>query len=262
MSAVKRDCRIGKRGAWALVLVAALLPHAARAQAPAPATGVAGAQAPVRFLVVASQEAAIAAATPGRIARLPVNLGDAVRAGQIVAAFDCDETQARRAGAEAELAAARLQHEAKAKLQGLDSAAELEVELAAANVNRASSQVQIFSAQLEQCVFRAPFGGRVARVHVKQGQGVVPGTALLDLVGSGAPKARLNVPSAWLAWLKPGATLSAVVDETASRHVLKVTRVAARVDAVSQTVEIEAVFATPPSQVLPGMSGQAQAAAR
>ena len=217
--------------------------------------------APVRFLVIASQESILSASTVGRVSRVPVGLGDNVRAGQVVASFDCAEMQARRDAARAEHEAARVQYEAKLKLQGLQSAAEVEVELAAANVNKAQSQIRIFDAQVAQCAFVAPFTGKVARVHVKVGQGVNPGAPVIELVGNGAPRARMNVPSQWLAWLKTGETLQGKVDETGAEVALKVIRISGRVDAVSQSVEIETELVSARGQVLPGMSGQVRAPA-
>ena len=66
--------------------------------APAPRSAPAGAPgnlAPVRFLVVAAQESVLSASAPGRFAKVPVSLGDTVRAGQVLAAYECDEIQAR-----------------------------------------------------------------------------------------------------------------------------------------------------------------------
>jgi membrane fusion protein (multidrug efflux system) len=210
----------------------------------------------VRFLVIAARETVLSAATAGRVARLPVSLGDTVRAGQVLVAFDCAEIQARRQAARAEHEAARVQYEGKVRLQGLQSAAELEVELAAANVNKAQSQIRVFDAQIAQCEFVAPFAGKVARVHVKVGQGVTPGVPVIELVGTGPLEARMNVPSHWLAWLEPGAALKGTVDETGSPVTLEVRRISGRVDAVSQTVEIEARLSGAGARVLPGMSGQ------
>lgn len=212
--------------------------------------------APVRFLVMADRETVLSASTPGRVARLPVGLGDKVRAGQVVAALDCAEVEARRQAARAEHEAARVQYEAKVRLQGLQSAAEVEVELAAANVDKARSQIRIYDAQVAQCAFVAPFAGKVARVYVKVGQGVTPGAPVIELVGSGPLGARLNVPSHWLVWLRAGEALTGIVDETDSAVTLKVTRISGRVDAISQTVEIEAQLAGGTERVLPGMSGQ------
>lgn len=225
----------------------------AHAQA-APATAT---QAPVRFLVVADQESPMSAAAPGRVSRVYVQLGDAVAKGKTMVAFDCSDLTAKREAANAEYQAAQLRYEAKAKLQGLQSAAALEVELTAADVNRTKGQLRIIDAQLAQCRFVAPFDGRVARVHVKEGQGVGAGAPVVDLVGTGTPKARLNVPSNWISWLKPGAHLDATVDETGQHYQLTVTRLSGRVDAVSQTIEIEADFTGDTSRVLPGMSGRA-----
>ena len=243
-------------GTPAIAQPAAAVPPV-RAQAPGSSSN-----APVRFLVVASQESVLSAAVAGRFARVPVNLGDTVRAGQLLAAYDCAEVQARRDAARAEAESARVQYEAKMKLQGLQSAAEVEVELAAANVNKAQSQIRIFDAQIGQCAFVAPFAGKVARVHVKVGQGVNPGAPVVELVGSGPLKARMNVPSQWLAWMKVGEQLEGKVDETGSACTLKVTRVAGRVDAVSQTVEIETDLISTGAQILPGMSGQVRSPAR
>ncbi|HXP00568.1 MAG TPA: efflux RND transporter periplasmic adaptor subunit [Luteibacter sp.] len=230
---------------------------AAVAAQTAAAPAASGAQAPVRFLVVAAQESPLSAVAGGRIARVYAQLGDTVTKGKLLVSLDCSDIEARRASADAEFKAAQLRYEAKAKLQGLDSAAALEVELTAADVNRTRSQERIFDAQLAQCRFVAPFDGRVARVHVKEGQGVAPGAPVIDLVGTGTPKARLNVPSSWIAWLKPGAHLDATVDETGASYLLTVSRLSGRVDAVSQTIEIEAEFEGDTSRVLPGMSGRA-----
>jgi RND family efflux transporter MFP subunit len=213
--------------------------------------------APVRFLVAADHESPLSAVIPGRVARIAVQLGDSVRTGQLLVSLDCADVQAKRGAASAEADAAQLRYEAKAKLQGLQSAAPLEVELAAADVNRTRSQIRVLDAQLAQCRFFAPFDGRVARVHVKEGQGVAAGEPVIDLVGSGPPKTRLNAPSAWLGWLKPGALLQAKVDETGATYQLVVRRLSGRVDAVSQTIEVEADFEGDTSRVLPGMSGRA-----
>lgn len=211
----------------------------------------------VRFLVLANRESPLSSVVAGRVAKVNVQLGDTVAAGKVLATLDCSDLTARRNAAQAEYHGAQLRYEAKAKLQGLNSAAQLEVGLAAAEVNRTKGQMGIFDAQLAQCRFVAPFDGRVARVYVKEGQGVAAGGGVIDIVGSGTLKERLNVPSNWIVWLKPGVTLDATVGETGKHYPLTVTNISARVDAVSQTVEIEAAFPEKVDDVLPGMSGQA-----
>ncbi len=210
-----------------------------------------------RLLVVAGQESTMSAPMAGRIASVTVRLGDEVTANQVMVAFDCAEVQARRDASRAELMISRLQHEAKLKLQALESAAEVEVQLAAAAVDKADAQVRMIDAQLMQCQFATPFDGRVARVHVKPGQSVSVGAPVVDVVSLVGLRARLNVPSRWLAVIRPGVRLDAEIEEIGRRYALRISRVSARVDAVSQTVELEADFEGSPKDLLPGMSGRA-----
>jgi multidrug resistance efflux pump len=111
-------------------------------------------------------------------------------------------------------------------------------------------------------VVRAPFDGTVARIHVKTGQSVTAGAPIVDVVGSGALKARINAPSRWLAWLRPGQRLEAVIEETGRRYAMRVSRISGRVDAVSQTIEIESTFDDTAASLLPGMSGRVIAPGR
>ncbi len=215
---------------------------------------------PVRALVVADQETTLASQMSGRILDLPRRPGDAAKQGETLVKFECAEPKARVDMAKAELQAARLQHEAKLRLQGLKSASELDVELAAAAVDKARGQLALTQAELERCTITAPFAGRVAKWHVKPHQTLAAGQPIVDLVADGKLRLRLNVPSAWLAWLKPGYAFEVAIEETGVGYPLKLDRIHPRVDAVSQTVEVEAVFTGDTAGLLPGMSGSARLA--
>ena len=85
---------------------------------------------------------------------------------------------------------------------------------------------------------------------------------LLRVLDDRTLEIRINAPSEWLRWLRPGADFELAIDETGSRHAARLERVNARVDAASQTVELIARFADPqPAGLLAGMSGTASFAA-
>lgn len=213
---------------------------------------------PVRALVVAEQETTLASQMNGRILDLPRRPGDAAKPGETLVRFDCGEGKARVDMAKAELQGARLQHEAKLRLQGLKSASELDVELAAAAVDKARAQLALTQAEFDRCTIAAPFAGRVAKWHVKPHQTLNAGQPIVDLVADGKLRLRLNLPSTWLAWLKPGHAFEAAIEETGATYPLKLDRIHPRVDAVSQTVEAEGVFTGDTAGLLPGMSGNAR----
>jgi RND family efflux transporter MFP subunit len=211
----------------------------------------------VRVLVTPQIETTLSSPVLGRIRGVNVTLGAGFEKGKQLVTFHCDEQAARVAMGVAEVAAARENHEAKLRLQGLQSAAEIEVALAAAALEKARAQLGLYRTQAAECIVRAPFAGRAAKIHVKPHQSVTAGQPLIDIVSEDPPKLRLNVPSKWLAWLTVGRAFTVTIDETYRSYQARVTAINARVDAASQSVEIEGVVTKPGRELLPGMSGTA-----
>ena len=211
----------------------------------------------VRVLVAPEIETTLASPLLGRLRSLNVSLGSRFEKGNPLVVFYCEEQAARTAMGAAEVAAARENHEAKLRLQGLQSAAEIEVALAAAALEKARAQLALYQTQAAECIVKAPFAGRAAKIHVKPHQSVTAGQPLVDIVNEAPPKLRLNVPSKWLAWLTRGRVFTVTIDETYRTYQARVTAINARVDAASQTVELEATVNNPGPELLPGMSGTA-----
>lgn len=230
---------------------------AANDAAPAAALREAATERP-RVLLMPEHETTLVAQTVGRIERLGGGLGEAFRSGATLVAFDCAEQQARLKINRAELDSAGRGLEAKQRLAALKAAGEIEVQIAKAAVDRASAQVELANVQVAQCRIRAPFPGRIAKLHVREYQGVNIGQPLMDIVADGSLKLRLNVPSRWLAWLASGHRFEVAIDETRKQYPATVTALNARVDAVSQSIEIEARIIGKHAELLPGMSGTAR----
>ena len=212
----------------------------------------------VRVLLAPAVETTLSSQISARVQAVNVSLGDAFGRGRTLVRFDCDEPQARLKMSEAELASARETLEAKLRLQGLQQAGEVEVALAAGAVERASAQVELYRAQISQCSVHAPFAGRVVKLAVKPFQSVTQGQALLDIVSDGALKLRLNVPGRWVGWLRRGTPFEVRIDETGKTYKASVTAINARIDQVSQTIEIEGTVGQRAPELLPGMSGTAR----
>jgi membrane fusion protein, multidrug efflux system len=104
----------------------------------------------------------------------------------------------------------------------------------------------------------APWGGRVAKIHVRNHMSVAAGQPLLDLVKTGPLKIKLSVPSRHLASMKPGVAFEVAIDETGKRYEAQVRAINSRIDPVSQTIEIEAAMSRDHAELLAGMSGTAR----
>ena len=225
------------------------------AKGPRPAEAPAAQNDSVRVLLVADRETTLSSPVTARIKMLHVSIGVPFGAGQTLVSFDCEEPVARLSMAKAELAGAVETHEAKLRMQGLEQASDVEVALAASAAAKARGQVELQKAQVGQCTLKAPWAGRVAKVHVRSHMSVTPGQPMVDLVKSGPLRLKLNAPSRLIGQVKAGNVFDLAIDETGKTYQARVLAVNSRVDPVSQTIEIESSMIKNYEELLPGMSG-------
>lgn len=211
----------------------------------------------IRVLLSPEQETTLSAQMVGRISGLEAQLGKRVKRGQAVVSFDCTEAAARLNMARAEYRSARETFNAKERLRKLDAAGDMEVTMAKANADKGSAAIAISQAQLAQCTVNAPFDGHIVKVYVKQHQSVNIGAPLVQMIDDGPLKLRLNAPSRWLRQLKVGTQFDVTINETGRMYPATVSLINARVDAVAQTIELEARMVNAETDLLAGMSGVA-----
>ena len=87
---------------------------------------------------------------------------------------------------------------------------------------------------------------------------VTPGQPLLQVIDDLNLHLQLLVSSRWLKWLKEGALFQVRIDETGKGYRAVVTTIGARVDPVSQTMEIRGTIEGNHPELLAGMSGTAR----
>lgn len=226
--------------------------------APAPGA-VAADRGEVAAIVHAGEETTLSSQMAGKVRRISVGLGDQFRSGARLIEFDCSEQQAQLQSAQAEYRGARETHLARLRLQALGAAGELEVTLAASAADKARSQVALRESQLAYCGVNAPFPGRVVRLRVKTAESVQAGQALIDLVNPASLKLQMFVPAAWASWLRPNLPLKVRFNDGPDARTVnaRISKLNARVEGVSQQLEIEARFESGASGLLPGMVGTA-----
>jgi membrane fusion protein, multidrug efflux system len=212
-----------------------------------------------RVLLVPSQETTLVSQMVGRINSLAGSIGTSFRAGAPVVRMECSEHDAKLKISEAEYNSAKENLDAKQRLFELKAAGEMEVSMANSAVEKSKAQIEYARTQIRLCSIAAPFSGRIVKLHVREFQSVNVGQPMLDIVSTGSLKTRLNAPSKWLTWLKPGTKFQVLIDETGKSYPASVTAINGRVDAVSQSIEIEGQVNGSYAELLAGMSGSAKA---
>ncbi|MEO1370263.1 MAG: efflux RND transporter periplasmic adaptor subunit, partial [Acidobacteriota bacterium] len=137
-----------------------------------------------------------------------VDVGDRVRAGQVVARLDDLELRNAVAGARgalAELQARRSQSERDVeraeRLLAAKAATGEELEKSRAGLDALNAAITAAEARLREAErllketrLEAPFGGTVTEVHYEPGEVTTPGSSVISLSGDGAVELEVEVP--------------------------------------------------------------------
>jgi len=215
-------------------------------------------QAPeIRAQLKAKYTTVLSSELSSKITQLSVQTGDSFKKGQLLLAFNCAEQQAQLKKAKAVVQAAEKTYKVNQRLVKFNSISVLELELAAAEVAKAKADIEMLRAVLQKCRITAPYSGRVANRLVNRYQYVKAGEPLLDILDNKQLEVVLLVPSKWLTWIKPKMKFKIFIEENQQEYPASVDKIAARIDAVSQSIKIIGLIDGRFDDLLPGMSGKA-----
>jgi membrane fusion protein, multidrug efflux system len=245
----------GRRGLAAVLLVigaAGFCP--ATAQSPdAPLGGM----PEIRAQLSPRRSTILSAELAAKIDELTLREGERFKEGQRLVGFDCSVHRARLDKAAAQQQAARKLYPVNSRLDKLGSVSTLELESAAAQLAAAEAETAMMRTMVERCAIAAPFPGRVADMKVKRWQFVAEGQELIEILDDRDLEVEMIVPSRWLVWLKPGNRFTLEIEETGKHYTAEVTRLAARIDPVSQSIKVFGKVSSSGDELLSGMSGRA-----
>lgn len=220
----------------------------------------------------AAESSQVSPQVAGQIIATPVNVGDTVKAGDVIARLDDRDARARLAQAQATLqqaqataANAKAQMERSASLvkTGDISAGDFQtlttqVATANAQVAQAQAQVTIAQQQLDETVIHAPFRGHISARPVAAGEYVTTASAIATVVRIQPIKLELQVPEADAAKIMLGMEVSAQVASYPGRaFVGKVTAKNPALNVESRALTVVVEFPNTDLALNPGMFGTA-----
>ncbi len=241
--------------------------------------------------LVAEQQADVAAERDGRIARVAVEIGDRVQAGQLLAALDdralraaCDSQKAKVASLQAQVKEWEAEQKAEeADLRRADIMRaekirseedwehvkyrldETIAEVARYKADETAAEADLKSANLalEQSRIVAPFAGVVGRSSARIAQEVKKGDALFWVTAVAPLRVLFTVPEWAMAQFPAGAPLRlGTADYPQLQQEGRVLRVSPVVDPASGSVQVIGVVVHPSPLLKPGMTMQVEAAAK
>lgn len=211
----------------------------------------------IRGVVKATAQATLASQVQGRISQLPFKEGQRFKKGALLVALDCSKYEAELASAQAEYRGKKKTYENNLQLAEHHAVGRLELEISNADADKAVAAVKAAKVNVNGCIVRAPFPGRVVKTIVNEHENVFPNDQLISLLDDSLLEIELILPSRSLTWLRVGTPFEYAVDETGRRYAAVVQDIGANVDPASQTVKVKGLFRVQPDHVLAGMSGTA-----
>ncbi len=201
----------------------------------------------------ASQKAELIAEASGSVLEVSVELGDAVKRGQLVARIETTGLGASYHSAESgeiaaeqalELARTNLARTRELVASGSVPRADLETDqnaLTAAEARLAEVRALKSSAKtrLDATVVRAPLAGVVSAKSVHQGDVVAPGSPLVTIIDPSSMRLEASIGSEHLSRVKPGVPVEFVVRGLGKRSFTgKIERVAPAADPATRRIKL------------------------
>jgi RND family efflux transporter MFP subunit len=202
--------------------------------------------------LTAAREATMRAQVGGSLVALPVDRGQPVREGAVVARISSRDLEAALqsakvavASAETTLIVARADHERTETLVkgGALAARELDQTrnaLSNAEAQRAAAEARLTSVrqQIEDTTVRAPFSGIVSERPASLGDVVTPGAELVTIIDPSSLRLEALVPSDQIQDVRPGAPVHVSIRGVAKPVAGTVERISPSADPVTRQVSI------------------------
>jgi RND family efflux transporter MFP subunit len=198
----------------------------------------------IRAKVHASLEAKLS----GRIDKLPVLLGQSVKAGELIARLDAPEIKARLEQAQASLQQAERDFKRASALVDQQALTRSEFDTADSRYRMAKAAVDEAQAMMGYVEVLAPFDGVVTRKWVDVGDQASPGKPLVDIEDPARLQLEADVPEAIAAKVKPNDRMTIRVGRDAEELSGTVVEIAPIADPVSRTFRMKLDLPSAPAE--------------
>src|SRR5690242_16546087 len=189
--------------------------------------------------VQAKLHATLEAKLSGRIDKMPVLLGQAVKAGELVARLDAAEIQARLEQAQAALQQAERDWKRTSALFDQQAATRSECDAADSHYRLAKAAMAEAQAMMGYVEILAPFAGVVTKKWAEVGDLAAPGKPLLGIEDPSLLQLEADVPEAIASQIQQNARLAIQVDSLKGELAGIVMEIAPTTDPASRTFRVK-----------------------
>lgn len=207
----------------------------------------------IQGAIVADDLVDVSAEVGGRITKLYVKDGDAVKAGQLIAELDMEAIDKQKAELLKALELASTVYERQKRLWEQNIGSELQYLEAKNGKERLEKSLETIDVQLSKSKVFAPSGGVVEREILQTGEMAAPGTPIVQLLNTQKLKVVVDIPENFLAAVRKGDEVQVQFPALGTEQVVRVTQLGRVIDPANRTFEVEAQVANPTGFLKPNL---------
>lgn len=205
--------------------------------------------------VVAEDEYFLNAKAAGTIIRMNLNVGDRVKAGQVVADIDDDMLQQQLNELQKRYELAKEVFEKQESLWKQNIGSEVQFLTAKNNKEALEKTMATIAKSREYYKVVVPVSGVVEEVTLKLGQVISPGIPLAKIVNFSKLKLKADVPESYAGKIRSGNSVVVSFPDLQKDMSSKVSYVGSSVNAINRTFKVEVPLKGGESGLLPNMLG-------
>lgn len=207
----------------------------------------------------AAQEVDLAFEVPGKLVERPINVGDEVKKGDILARLDPRDYENELATARAEMERAKSFLDRIAQAIKTGAVAKQDLTDAQASYDMSAAQVKIKEKAVEDTVLRAPFDGTVSWTYVENFDNVRAKQPVVRLVDTSKIEFVVNIPEGLISAVRQVSSVRVRFDAFRGHEVpARIKEIATEASETTRTYPVNLIMDQPKEfKILPGMAGKA-----
>jgi RND family efflux transporter MFP subunit len=203
--------------------------------------------------IVADDLIDVSAEAGGRILKLVVKEGDAVKAGQLVAELDMESLEKQKAEIQKALELAATVYERQKRLWEQNIGSEIQFLEAKNAKERLEKSLETLDVQMTKSKVYAPASGVVEREILQSGEMAAPGAPIVQLLNTQKLKVVVDIPENFLAAVRKGDEVQVQFPALGTDQRVRVSQIGRVVDPSNRTFEVEALVQNPTGFLKPNL---------
>lgn len=207
----------------------------------------------VQGQVEADDRVAATAEVAGRILKMPLEEGDRVRAGQLIAELDLEQISKQKAELEISWRLAKDVYERQSRLWDQNIGSELQYLEAKNNVERLEKGMEILDFQMTKGKVYAPISGIVDAINLKGGELASPGFPIVTILNTARLQVVADLPENFLQNVQVGEKVKMYYPGLNMEQEGRIRMIGSTIDASNRTFKIEVNVGNPKGMLKPNL---------